>query len=112
MAWHSVTDDNKTRAMRLYKCLHIRIEGRVQGVGFRVFVQRQALARGLHGMVRNRRDGGVETFAFGHASACDAFTAALAHGPRGAHVAMIRVFDCDDDTTWRAMRTFEIGTTV
>ena len=39
---------------------HLRITGRVQGVGFRDALLREALARGLAGWVRNRRDGSVE----------------------------------------------------
>ena len=36
---------------------HIIVRGRVQGVGYRAFVEHEAQRRGLHGWVRNRRDG-------------------------------------------------------
>ena len=39
---------------------HVIVHGRVQGVGFRAFVEHEALRRGLEGWVRNRRDGSVE----------------------------------------------------
>ena len=39
---------------------HVTIRGRVQGVGYRAFVDDEAGARGLEGWVRNRRDGSVE----------------------------------------------------
>ena len=39
---------------------HIVVRGRVQGVGFRAFVEDEARQRGLQGWVRNRRDGSVE----------------------------------------------------
>ena len=42
------------------RTVHVRIEGLVQGVGFRAFVERNALALALKGWVRNRRDGAVE----------------------------------------------------
>jgi acylphosphatase len=39
---------------------HVIVRGRVQGVGYRAFVEREALRRGIEGWVRNRRDGTVE----------------------------------------------------
>ena len=43
----------------------ITIRGRVQGVGYRAWVEHQARTRGLEGWVRNRRDGGVEALLAG-----------------------------------------------
>ena len=42
------------------RAVHVVITGRVQGVGFRAFVEREAEALRLEGWVRNRRDGTVE----------------------------------------------------
>ena len=44
-------------------CRLLRIRGRVQGVGFRAFVQDEAMRLDLKGWVRNRRDGSVEALA-------------------------------------------------
>ena len=42
------------------RAIHVIVEGRVQGVGYRAFVEREAKSRGLAGWVRNRSDGTVE----------------------------------------------------
>lgn len=63
-----------------------RIEGRVQGVGFRAWTLRRALARGLSGWVRNERDGSVSVLAAGPAEQVAAFAAELALGPAAARV--------------------------
>lgn len=68
------------------KTLHLIISGRVQGVGFRVYVAAEAEARGLRGWVRNRRDGSVEAVVAGEDQAVDAFLAACRRGPPAAVV--------------------------
>ena len=65
----------------------LRIHGRVQGVGYRAFVQDQATLLGLRGWTRNRRDGSVEVLVSGENAALDALAAALRRGPPGARVA-------------------------
>lgn len=64
-----------------------RVTGRVQGVGFRVFVARLAAAVGVSGWVRNEPDGAVSTLAAGEAEALDRFRSGLAAGPPAARVA-------------------------
>ena len=60
--------------------------GRVQGVGYRAFVEDAAARRGLHGWVRNRRDGSVEAVFSGAAAAVDAMIEACRKGPPSARV--------------------------
>jgi acylphosphatase len=62
------------------------VHGRVQGVGFRYFAQREATALGLTGWVANEPDGSVRCVAVGPASALDAFADRLRTGPPGASV--------------------------
>jgi acylphosphatase len=66
--------------------LHLRIEGRVQGVGFRRFVERTATALGLAGWARNLTDGSVEVLAVGPRAALDTLRERLALGPPYATV--------------------------
>jgi acylphosphatase len=61
---------------------HISVRGRVQGVGFRAFVEHEALKHHVGGWVRNRRDGTVEAVFTGEAAAVDA----CRRGPFGARV--------------------------
>lgn len=62
------------------------IGGRVQGVGFRFFVQHRAAALGLGGWARNLDDGRVEVYAVGAPEKLDELAAALHQGPRMADV--------------------------
>jgi len=62
------------------------VYGRVQGVGFRYFTQREASALGLTGYVRNRWDGTVEVVAEGPRQALERLVARLRIGPRSAYV--------------------------
>jgi len=72
--------------------LRARIHGRVQGVGFRWFVQERGRQLGLSGFVRNREDGTVETEAHGSRPALETFLGALRHGPPGANVTEVDVW--------------------
>ena len=62
------------------------VRGRVQGVGFRAFVEYTARDHGLAGWVRNRRDGTVEAVFSGPAKAVTAMIAACRKGPSGSRV--------------------------
>lgn len=66
--------------------IHFLIQGRVQGVGFRWFVQREASEIGLHGWVRNTEDGDVEVVAAGETEDLAELRASLKRGPRGSRV--------------------------
>jgi acylphosphatase len=65
---------------------HVIFRGRVQGVGFRAFVQSEARRRNVEGWVRNRRDGTVEAVFSGPADAVDALIAATRTGLNHARV--------------------------
>lgn len=73
----------------------IRVEGRVQGVGFREFARRAAERAGLVGYAMNLEDGDVRIVVEGERVAIDAFAAGLEKGPRLGNVARVGV-------TWRA----------
>ena len=68
------------------KRLHVRVSGRVQGVGFRYFVLNSATELGLVGWARNRRDGSVEVLAEGELDDLKKLIGALQRGPRSSHV--------------------------
>jgi acylphosphatase len=65
---------------------HIRVRGRVQGVGFRMFVEDAAAMHGVEGWVRNRRDGSVEAVFAGAPEVVRAVVEACRRGPRGSWV--------------------------
>jgi acylphosphatase len=65
---------------------HYLVKGRVQGVGFRWFVQREAAELGLRGWVRNTDDGHVEIIAAGEPDVLTELKAELHKGSRGSRV--------------------------
>ena len=65
---------------------HVSIRGKVQGVGFRAFVEHHAHQRNLEGWVRNRRDGTVEAVFAGPEKTVEAMVAACRVGPLSGHV--------------------------
>jgi acylphosphatase len=73
------------------RTVHLRIEGRVQGVGYRAFVERQAIGLGLSGWVRNRRDGSVEAVLQGIPGTVEAMIELCRSGPPASRVDRVDV---------------------
>jgi acylphosphatase len=75
---------------------HFLVKGRVQGVGFRWFVHREAAEIGLRGWVRNTDDGHVEVVAAGNAQDMAELKTALHQGSRGSRVDAVLEHDLED----------------
>lgn len=79
-----------------FEIIRLIVEGRVQGVGYRAFLVREALALELTGWARNRRDGAVEAIAAGPRPALDALIEAARRGPRLSRVDGLREEPADE----------------
>jgi acylphosphatase len=86
---------------------HFLVKGRVQGVGFRWFVHREAAEIGLRGWVRNTDDGNVEVLAAGEPEQLEDLQLALAKGSRGSRVDAV-IEHTLDDSEGAALKSFEI----
>jgi acylphosphatase len=75
--------------------LKVRVEGFVQGVGFREFLVIAAQVNKLDGWVRNCADGSVEALVSGPTKAVEAFVGAATQGPRGARVTAVDLHKCE-----------------
>ena len=71
------------------------VRGRVQGVGFRWFVEREAHTLGIAGWVRNRADGTVEVLAMGTRDQLSGLRTRLREGPRAARVDDVEESDAE-----------------
>jgi len=81
------------------------VRGRVQGVGFRWFVEREAHLLGIAGWVRNNHDGSVEILAQGTRDQLLGLHSRLREGPRAARVDAVEV---SDTTHTEGMISFRI----
>ena len=91
--------ENPTHARRYI------VRGRVQGVGFRWFVEREAHILGVAGWVRNNHDGSVEVLAQGTRDQLSGLHSRLREGPRAARVDSVEV---SDDSTATGLTSFRI----
>ena len=82
------------------------VTGRVQGVGYRNFVEHTAGKLSVDGYVRNRRDGSVEVFAMGTAEELQKLRNALERGPMMAQVS--RVAEEPSDVEARYVGNFTV----
>ncbi len=78
------------------KTVRLRISGKVQGVGYRIWATRTAQGLGLRGWVRNRLDGSVEALVTGAPDAVCAMVEASKKGPPGAQVADVALTPAED----------------
>lgn len=76
---------------------HLQIVGRVQGVGFRFYMQRKALELSVTGWVRNRPDSSVEALVQGSPDAVAAMIAWARRGPASAAVSEVRIAEGDGE---------------
>jgi acylphosphatase len=84
------------------------VTGRVQGVGFRWFVEREARLIGVCGWVRNRDDGVVEVLASGSTAQLGSLYDKLKEGPRAARIDEVEV---EDAAPFSGYKTFQIEET-
>lgn len=85
---------------------HLAITGRVQGVGYRNYLQHKARQFGVTGWVRNRLDGSVEAVVQGPSEAVDAVVERARRGPPLSRVDRVVVTDGEGDyPDFRALPT-------
>lgn len=84
------------------------VRGRVQGVGFRWFVEREAAAIGLVGWVRNNEDNTVELVAAGEPEQLELLKLRLQQGPRASRVDGVDEVESSPDEIVGNLKTFQI----
>jgi acylphosphatase len=77
------------------RIVRLSISGLVQGVGYRAFVEEEAMRRALGGWVRNRRDRSVEAVITGPPDAIGEMVLACRRGPPGSQVEAVEVAEAD-----------------
>jgi acylphosphatase len=80
------------------------VKGRVQRVGFRLFVEDAAQREGIRGYARNEHDGSVEIVAEGEADAVQRFEMAVRRGPIGARVDDVGVTELEPSSRFTSFR--------
>ena len=76
---------------------HLVVRGRVQGVGYRNYIEYKAGQLGIKGWVRNRLDGSVEAVVQGNLAAVAEIIECAKRGPRAAEVATVEIGNSADE---------------
>lgn len=84
--------------------LRIFVYGRVQGVGFRRWLQEQAFRHGVRGWTRNREDGSVEALLYGETIKVHELMALCRKGPVLARVDRLRSETTEETEAWSDFR--------
>jgi acylphosphatase len=79
------------------RCVRVRIDGHVHGVGFRAWTQQTAIDLAVTGWVRNRRDGTVEALLAGDPKDVAEMLRRCHQGPRGAIVTVVEILAEGED---------------
>ena len=87
------------------RAVQARVHGKVQGVGYRIWVRGEATELGLAGWVRNERDGSVTAWLAGAEAAVSTMIERLRKGPPGAWISRI---DVEELEGWSAPVGFRI----
>jgi len=87
------------------RAVQARVHGKVQGVGYRIWVRGEATELGLAGWVRNERDGSVTAWLAGAEASVSTMIERLRKGPPGAWVSRI---DVEELEGWSAPVGFRI----
>jgi acylphosphatase len=100
-------DDNRkmNAAEKTTEARRFLVRGRVQGVGFRWFVEREAQLLGIAGWVRNNSDSSVEVLAMGTREQLSGLRSRLQEGPRAARVDDVQESDAEPVS---GLKTFRI----
>jgi acylphosphatase len=80
------------------------VKGRVQRVGFRMFVEDAAQREGIRGYVRNQHDGSVEVVGEGDAEAMQRFEMAVRRGPIGARIDDVETVELEASNRFSSFR--------
>jgi acylphosphatase len=79
------------------RVVRVQLKGKVQGVGFRFWIEREAIVRGIEGWVRNRSDGTVEAVFAGDPDAVASMVETCSNGPPHARVTGVEVHTASDE---------------
>jgi acylphosphatase len=90
--------DEENQQMMEIERKHLKIFGRVQGVGFRYFTVQRAKELNINGWVKNMSDGTVETVIEGTRKNLDEMIEKLKAGPRSARVERVQELSMDEES--------------